>query len=173
VRDEADDVALARAGDGEAFMRLVTVYERRLRAYARGLAGDADLAEDIAQEAFLRAWRGLPGFRSGSFPAWLFGITRNTAKELRRRAGPAAVPLDAASALSDRRAPDLALRRDLDLALAALDGRLRDAFTLVALGGLPYQEAAAVLGCPAGTVASRVHRAREQLIRSLAVEEDG
>jgi len=163
--DEATLVAAASAGDGDAFMGLVELHQAKVRALARGLVGDPALAEDVAQDTFLRAWQGLGGFRQeASFSSWLYAITRRTALEhARRRRRREEVPLEAAPAREDGRSADPVLRLDLDRALAQLDTEQREAFLLVAVLGLPYQEAATVLGCPFGTVASRVARARARL----------
>ena len=161
--DEAALVAAARAGEGEAFACLVELHQARVRALARGLVGEAALAEDVAQEAFVRAWRGLAGFRNeSSFSAWLCAITRRTAMEL-ARGRRQEVPLEHAAATADRRGGDPVLRVDLERGLAQLDDGQREAFLLVAVLGLAYAEAAAVLDCPCGTVASRVARARARL----------
>jgi RNA polymerase sigma-70 factor (ECF subfamily) len=163
--DEAALVAAACAGEGEAFARLVERHQARVRALARGLVGDAALAEDVAQETFVRAWRGLAGFRAdASFVAWLCTITRRTALEqAHRRRRRAEVPLEHAAAAADPRGRDPVLRLDLERGLAQLDHGQREAFLLVAVLGLGYQEAAVVLECPLGTVASRVARARARL----------
>jgi RNA polymerase sigma-70 factor (ECF subfamily) len=161
--DEAALVAAARAGEGEAFARLVELHQARVRALARALVGDAGLAEDVAQEAFVRAWRGLAGFRAeSSFAAWLYTIARRTALEqARRRRRRDEVPLEQAADLGT--AADPVLRLDLERGLAQLDDGQREAFLLVAVLGFGYAEAAVVLDCPLGTVASRVARARARL----------
>ena len=95
-----EDAALAlaaREGDREAFMQLVRIHQARVRALANGLVGDHALAEDVAQEVFLRAWRGLPGFRGDAgFSTWLYTIARRTALEHARRPALRTVPLDQA-----------------------------------------------------------------------------
>jgi RNA polymerase sigma-70 factor (ECF subfamily) len=161
--DEAALVAAARAGEGEAFARLVELHQARVRALARALVGEAALAEDVAQESFVRAWRGLGGFRAEStFAAWLYTITRRTALEqVRRRRRRDEVPLEQAGDLGT--AADPVLRLDLERGLAQLDDGQREAFLLVAVLGLGYEEAALALDCPRGTVASRVARARARL----------
>lgn len=173
------DAALAlaaRDGDREAFMQLVRAHQARVRALAYGLLGDRALAEDVAQEVFLRAWRGLRGFRGDAgFSTWLYTIARRTALEHARRPALPTVPLDQAPplVLVDRRGGDPVLRGDLERALQALDPDQREAFLLVGVLGLSYQEAGGMAGCPPGTVASRVFRARARLAAALrAAEED-
>lgn len=172
-----DDRALAasaQAGDREAFMRLVRTHQARVRALARGLVGDHGLAEDVAQEAFLQAWRGLPGFRgASSFSTWLYTIARRAALEQVRRRTLQTVPLDQAPALPDPAPADPGLRQDAERAIQALDPDQREAFLLVAVAGLTYEEAGEVLGCPPGTVASRVFRARARLADALRLYKEG
>jgi RNA polymerase sigma-70 factor, ECF subfamily len=171
--DEAALVRAARNGDREAFMQLVRAHQAGVRAFAHGLVGDRMLAEDIAQEAFLRAWRGLAAFRGDAgFATWLYAITRRAALDQLRRPALRTVPVDQAAALADRRAGDPVLRGDLERALQALEPVQREAFLLVVVLGLSYQEAGDLMGCPAGTVASRVFRARTRLAAALSVREE-
>ena len=171
--DEAALVRAARNGDREAFMQLVRAHQAGVRAFAHGLVGDRMLAEDIAQEAFLRAWRGLGAFRGDAgFATWLYAITRRAALDQLRRPALRTVPVDQAAALADRRAGDPVLRGDLERALQALEPVQREAFLLVVVLGLSYQEAGDLMGCPAGTVASRVFRARTRLAAALSVREE-
>jgi RNA polymerase sigma-70 factor (ECF subfamily) len=171
--DEAALVRAARNGDREAFMRLVRVHQAGVRAFAHGLVGDRMLAEDIAQETFLRAWRGLGAFRGdAAFATWLYAITRRAALDEVRRPALRTVPVDQAATLADRRAVDPALRSDLERALQGLEPAQREAFLLVVVLGLSYQEAGGLTGSPAGTVASRVFRARTRLADALSVREE-
>jgi RNA polymerase sigma-70 factor, ECF subfamily len=171
--DEAALVRAARNGDREAFMQLVRAHQAGVRALAHGLLGDHMLAEDIAQEAFLRAWRGLGAFRGdAAFATWLYAITRRAALDQLRRPALRTVPIDEVAALADRRAGDPVLRGDLERALGALEPAQREAFLLVVVLGLSYREAGGLAGCPAGTVASRVFRARTRLAAALSVREE-
>jgi RNA polymerase sigma-70 factor, ECF subfamily len=171
--DDAAIVRAARAGDREAFMRLVRLHQAGVRAFASGLLGDRGLAEDVAQEAFLRAWRGLPRFRGeAAFATWLYAIVRRVAADEARRPALRTVPLDQVPALADRRAGDPALPGDLAQALAALEPAQREAFLLVVVLGLSYQEAGGLTGAPVGTVASRVFRARTRLAAALGAREE-
>jgi RNA polymerase sigma-70 factor, ECF subfamily len=171
--DQAALVRAARDGDREAFMRLVRLHQAGVRAFAHGLVGSHALAEDVAQEAFLRAWRGLPDLRGdGAFTTWLYTIARRAALDEVRRPVPATVPIDQAAAVADRRAGDPVLRHDLERALATLEVAQREAFLLVVVLGLSYQEVGGMVGCPAGTVASRVFRARSRLASALRVQEE-
>ena len=171
--DEAALVGAARHGDREAFMQLVRLHQAGLRAFVHGMLGDPVLAEDIAQEAFLRAWRGLGAFRGeAAFATWLYAIARRAALDEVRRPAVVTVPVEEAWGLADRRAGDPVLRGDLERALQALEPAQREAFLLVVVLGLSYQEAGGMVGCPAGTVASRVFRARVRLASALSVREE-
>lgn len=171
--DEAELVRAARHGDREAFVQLFRRHQAGVRAYAHGLLGDRALAEDIAQEAFLRAWRGLGSFRGdAAFATWLYTITRRAALDEVRRPALRTVPVQEAAALADWRAGDPVLRGDLERAVQALEPTQREAFLLVVVLGLSYQEAAGMTGCPAGTVASRVFRARTRLAAALSLREE-
>lgn len=172
-----DDAALVRAardGDRGAFMRLVALHQAGVLALAYGLTADRGRAEDVAQEAFLKAWRGLGRFRGdASFSTWLYTITRRVVLDEVRRPAVRTVPVDEVVALADQHTGDPDLRGDLDQALQALDRPQREAFLLVAVLGLSYREVAEMTGCPAGTVASRVFRARGRLAAELRVREEG
>ena len=169
--DEATLVAAAQAGDEGAFMQLVRQHHGRVRGFARQLVGDHQLAEDVAQESFLRAWQGLAGYRcSGKFSSWLYTITRRTAADHLRRRTARTVPLEEVPALADHQGPDPDLRSDLEAALSSLATDQREAFLLVVLFGLSYKEAAAVVDCAVGTIASRVCRARTRLAALLALD---
>jgi RNA polymerase sigma-70 factor (ECF subfamily) len=171
--DEAALVRAARHGDREAFVQLVRLHQAGVRAFAYGLLGDRVLAEDIAQEAFLRAWRGLYAFRGdAAFATWVYAIARRVVLDEVRRPRVRTVPVDEAATLADWRVGDPVLRGDLERALQALEPAQREAFLLVVVLGLSYQEAGGMTGCPAGTVASRVFRARTRLAAVLSMREE-
>jgi RNA polymerase sigma-70 factor (ECF subfamily) len=171
--EEAALVRAARDGDREAFMQLVRMHQAGVRAFARGLLGDRVLAEDIAQEAFLRAWHGLGAFRGdAAFATWLYAIARRVALDEARRPAVRTVPVEQVVGLADRRGGDPVLRGDLERALGALETAQREAFLLVVVLGLSYQEAGGLTGCPAGTIASRVFRARARLAAALSMREE-
>ena len=176
MSDCDDDILLewTAAGDAAAFTVLVRRHQRRIVGFAcRLLDGDLALAEDAAQETFLRLWRVAPTYRShGTLTAYLFRIVRNLCADLRRAARPT-VPLDTLShysvnddALQDQRTTAAAVQK----ALTELPDAQREVFILSHYEGLSYQEIADLLGCPPGTVASRKYHATLGLRRCLAGE---
>ena len=176
----ADDLAVARAraGDAEAFAALIERNDRSLRALAFRLLGDRDRMDDVLQDAYVKAYRALPGFGGrASVGTWLYRIAYNTClDELRRSARLVDLPLGELGERRDHRpgvADTVAHRRDLASALAALSPEDRAAVLLVDGRGFDYGEAGEVLGIPQGTVASRLNRARAQLRRALADDQRG
>jgi len=168
VQDDAEAATVVRAagGDRAAFAQLVQAHQGYLRRLLRRLCqGDEARADDLAQEAFLKAWRGLPAFRGEArFRTWLTRLAYS-ALSAERRALPSAPALD--SELPDVPvsdfAPGLSWRLDLDRALATLKPRERDALLLCFLGDLSHVEAAQALGWPLGTLKTQVLRARHKL----------
>ncbi|NLU72675.1 sigma-70 family RNA polymerase sigma factor [Streptomyces sp. HNM0575] len=172
---EATAFALAaRAGDEEAAQQFVRATQLDVRRFVTHLSGDAQAADDLVQETYLRALRSLPGFEGrSSARTWLLTIARRAVAD-RIRAGSCRPRLagtdDWESALERVQPRDLPGFEEgiaLSELLAGIDGRRREAFVLTQLLGLSYAQAAAVLGCPLGTVRSRVARARESLISLL------
>ena len=172
--DELDAAVLerARAGDHAAFRDLVRHYDAGLRALAFRLLGNAGRMDDVLQEAYVKAYRGLTSFRGdSSVRTWLYRITYNAClDDLRRRAKVMELPFEAAID-SRAGAPDpgdqAALRSSLAAALAALPADQRAAVLLVDAEGFDYAAAGRVLGVAEGTVASRVSRARATLRSAL------
>ena len=178
---DLDDLALVercRSGDVTAFEPLVQKYRQRVYRLAFNVLRDAEEAWDVAQEAFIRAWEGLPSFRRQSaFYTWLFRITMNVASDrARQRAargrafGTERVDeeqwdrdlVDPGEA-PDARAARAEERRRIERALDALPEHHRAIIMLSDLEGLSYREIAEVLRIPMGTVMSRLHHARKRL----------
>ncbi|OGD09039.1 MAG: hypothetical protein A2Y86_00745, partial [Candidatus Aminicenantes bacterium RBG_13_62_12] len=164
----------SRDGDREAFAVLVRTYQVKVHRLAYGFTRNDAQADDLAQDIFLKAWLGLPKFhfRSG-FGTWLYRIAVNHLKDhLRKRASSREVPLeeagvDAASrAVPADNAESLERERRAGLVrdcLAGLPDKFRMILTLRDVQGLSYEEVSRVLGLSAGTVDSRLFRARKLL----------
>lgn len=137
----------------------------RLRRYARALLGGRADADDLVQDTVERGWDRLASWRRGSdMRAWLFGIMHNLHVDRQRRPALATEPLDDAlmPAAADTTSHGLALR-DMDQALRQLPPEQREVLLMVALEEMRYDEVAAVLDIPLGTVMSRLSRGRERL----------
>lgn len=172
---DAELVRAAAAGDRDAFDQLVRRHQGAIVNLARAMTGGAPEAEDLAQETFIRAWKGLGRFRGESlFRTWLHGIALNVIRTHRGRLARLRLmffspspdtgdgPLERAS-VDDRVEGTLALRQGIDRALAQLPDELRAALVLRDVQGLEYREIADALGVPIGTVESRIFRARQRL----------
>lgn len=177
-------VERAQRGDQRAFGLLVSKYQGKLTRLLSRWIRDSGEVEDVAQEAFIKAYRALPNFRGDSaFYTWLYRIGINTAKNylvaLGRRP-PTTGDVDAEDAenyeggelLRDLNTPESQLATKQIVAtvsstLDALPEELRTAITLREIDGLSYEEIAAVMNCPIGTVRSRIFRAREAIDRQL------
>ncbi|CAL9348918.1 sigma-70 family RNA polymerase sigma factor [Streptomyces cellulosae] len=163
--------ALAAAGgDSEAVDRFVRALQRDVRRYVTYLADDAQAADDLTQDTFLRALTALPRFEGrSSARTWLLSIARRTVIDSLRHAAcrPRTAWTDDWQAAAERAQPTGLPGFDEGIALLelvdSLPGDRREAFVLTQLLGLPYAEAAELSGCPVGTVRSRVSRARTAL----------
>jgi RNA polymerase sigma-70 factor (ECF subfamily) len=142
-----------------------------LRAFSRSLCGNKELADDLAQEALVKAWQSRDSFRPGSnLKAWLFTILRNLYYSDRRRAWRQAPWDDAAAERipASRGEQSWAVElSDTARAMTTLPAEQREALILVGAGGFSYEDAAKISGCAIGTVKSRVARARKALIAIL------
>jgi len=173
-------VDAAAAGSREAFDELVRRYQTAILNLARVMTGGSGDAEDLAQDVFVRAWRGLASFRGeSSFRTWLYRVAinviqshRGRASRLRRLFGAAPVSEEAEDPIESAADPEDLERRVLDRdaidrALATLPEDLRLAVTLRDVQGLDYRTIADVTGMPMGTVESRIFRARQRLKKEL------
>jgi len=177
-------VERAQRGDKHAFELLVVKYQRRLGRLISRFVRNVAEAEDLTQEAFIKAYRALPAFRGDSaFYTWLYRIGINTAKNhllAQGRKAPTSTPFDTeeaedfedASLLHEVATPEneLMSKQVVDVVNASLQQLpedLRTALTLREIEGLSYEEIAAVMNCPIGTVRSRIFRAREVVATNL------
>ena len=172
-------VAKVQKGDSRAFDLLVLKYQHKIFALISRYVRDRDEVQDVAQEAFIKAYRALPNFRGESaFYTWLYRIAINTAKNYlvsRSRRPPGSdVELEDAEyfetggGLREIENPENALfgaelKAVVDGAIGALPEDLRTAITLREFDGLSYEEIAEIMACPVGTVRSRIFRAREAI----------
>lgn len=183
---EVDQLLVERAqhGDKHAFELLVSKYQRKLARLLSRFIRDPAEVEDVAQEAFIKAYRALPSFRGDSaFYTWLYRIGINTAKNylvaMGRRA-PTTTEFDTEEAenfeggelLHDINTPESELltkeiARTVNEAMEALPEELKTAIMLREIEGLSYEDIANIMNCPIGTVRSRIFRAREAIAARL------
>jgi RNA polymerase sigma-70 factor (ECF subfamily) len=196
--DNSDLLLVERtlAGDQHAFELLVIKYQRRIQRLISRMVRDSDLVEDIAQETFIRAYRALHQFRGDAqFYTWLYRIAVNTAKkfllDLKRdplvtltalqpdgeedeTSRPGNEPTTDETPESVLAASEIA--QAVNAAMEALPEDLRQAVTLREIEGLSYEDIAAAMDCPIGTVRSRIFRAREAIsarVRPLLEHQSG
>lgn len=171
-------VERAQKGDTRAFDLLVLKYQGRVANLVSRYVSNSAEVEDVTQEAFIKAYRALPKFRGDSaFYTWLYRIAANAAKNylvaLGRRPSSDQVidegeHFDLPGKLKDHESPDavlmgMELEQAVSSAIDTLPDELRAALTLREFEGLSYEEIAEILGCPIGTVRSRIFRAREAI----------
>lgn len=162
----------ARGGDDVAFEALVRRHTPTVWRFARTMAPDDHAAEEIVQDTFMKAYRGLGSYRGDSaITTWLYAICRRTALDRGRRRSADVVPLDAAWSVPARGvAADE--RVVLEAAIAGLPDDEREAFVLSAVLGYSQEEAAALIGIPASTLRSRTSRARSRLVAALSIDDE-
>ncbi len=177
-------VERVRDGDKQAFGLLVEKYRRKLLRLLSRMVRDQDEMEDIAQETFIKAYKALPQFRGeAAFYTWLYRIAVNTAKNY-LAARSKAMPTVSSQSMGDDDEPDERLVAHdnntpesellskqvaiaVNEAVEALPEELRQAITLREIEGMSYEEIADYMGCPIGTVRSRIFRAREAIATKL------
>jgi RNA polymerase sigma-70 factor (ECF subfamily) len=177
-------VERVQKGDKRAFDLLVLKYQHKMISVVSRYIHDSHEVYDVVQEAFIKAYRAVGNFRGDSqFYTWLYRIAINTAKNylVSRGRRPPSTDVDVADAefysgsdfLKDVDTPENNLFRDelkqeLDRAIQALPEDLRTAVTLREMEGLAYEDIAEVMGCPVGTVRSRIFRAREAIDKAIS-----
>ncbi|HCY14411.1 MAG: RNA polymerase sigma factor RpoE [Curvibacter sp. GWA2_64_110] len=196
--DNSDGLLVERtlAGDQHAFELLVVKYQRRIQRLIGRMVRDTDLVEDIAQETFIRAYRALHQFRGDAqFYTWLYRIAVNTAKKFLLELKRDPLVTEAAFRSGDEEdetsrpgnepttdeTPESVLAANeivqaVNAAMEALPEDLRQAVTLREIEGLSYEDIAAAMDCPIGTVRSRIFRAREAIsarVRPLLEHQSG
>ena len=171
-------VERAQKGDTRAFDLLVLKYQGRVANLVSRYVSNSAEVEDVTQEAFIKAYRALPKFRGDSaFYTWLYRIAANAAKNYlvalgRRPSSDQVIDegeyFDLPGRLKDHESPDavlmgMELEQAVSSAIDTLPDELRAALTLREFEGLSYEEIAEILGCPIGTVRSRIFRARDAI----------
>jgi len=176
-------VTRVREGDKQAFNLLVGKYQYKIQNLVSRFIKDRAEQEDVTQEAFIKAYRAIGNFRGDSaFYTWLYRIAVNTAKNHLVGAGrrPPAQDVEpdessavgAANGLIELNSPEAILQNDqlvavIRTAIKGLPDELREAITLREFDGLSYEDIAEVMGCPIGTVRSRIFRAREAIEQAM------
>ena len=176
-------VVRVQQGDKKAFELLVLKYERRIHRLLSRMVRDPAEVEDIAQEAFIKAYRALPQFRGESaFYTWLYRIAVNTAKNVLMSSCPtvSATPVNdegeetfnELETHKDASTPESILQgkqvaETVNRAMSELPEELRTAIALREIEGMSYEDIALAMGCPIGTVRSRIFRAREAIAAQL------
>lgn len=183
---DLDLVQRVKNGDKEAFNLLVLKYQRKVGRLVRRLVNNSDEADDVVQDAFIKAYRALPQFRGDSaFYTWLYRIAVNTAKNHLVSRGKRPISLseltsndpeqesfEPADVTVDSNTPEAELMsrqvaEAVNRSVAALPEELRTALCLREIDGLSYEEIAEAMNCPIGTVRSRIFRAREAVAAEL------
>ncbi|MBF7731638.1 RNA polymerase sigma factor RpoE [Pseudomonas sp. N040] len=183
LEEDQQLVERVQRGDKRAFDLLVLKYQHKILSLVMRFVRDTHEAQDVAQEAFIKAYRALPNFRGESaFYTWLYRIAINTAKNQLAARGRKPREVDASvedaeyyegeHALKDIDSPERLLLRDeiestVNRSIQQLPEDLRMALTLREFDGLSYEDIAAVMQCPVGTVRSRIFRAREAVDKAL------
>ena len=167
VDSDQDIISRVIAGDRDAFGTLINRYSDAVYRHALGMTGSPDVAEDILQTSFIKAYHHLGEVR-GRFDAWLFRIVANGCKDWLKNIRRSHLSYDEDDQPSSLTTPDedldrTELRQDLDGALAELAPSLREAFVMKHVEGRSYEEMADLLGSTVGALKMRVHRAREAL----------
>jgi RNA polymerase sigma factor (sigma-70 family) len=174
MSEEARELPRRSANDKAAFKRELTDVVPHLRAFARGLCGRPDMADDLVQETLLKAWAAQDRFEPGtSMRAWTFVILRNAyLTDMRRNRFRGEYDETAAERILTAPAgqEEPIHLSDMHRALLTLPPERREALLLVGAGGFSYEEAAQICGCAVGTIKSRVGRARAALSSMI---EDG
>ena len=176
---ETDDAVLfsaAKDGGLDAFEALVRAHTGTVYAHALRFFGEPTAAEDVTQEVWIKVYRSLATFdERARFSTWLYRITRNTCLDAARSGKRRPVPVEVVDniAIPGDLADEVALTASVEAAMKVLQPEDREAFSAVALFGLSYAEAAIQLGVPAGTVKSRVFRARRSLVHALGMAKGG
>jgi len=168
-------VLRCQAGDDAAFEQVVVAFSPRLRYFLRRILGEAECIEDVLQDVWLQVFRGLPSLAdAGAFRTWLYRIARDRAyREFRKRRPPVQLQEDSDLALAPECGGDIPAEsiEQVHVALGRLVQEHREVLVLRFLEGMSYEDIARVIGCPLGTVRSRIHYAKLALQSALKRDE--
>jgi RNA polymerase sigma-70 factor (ECF subfamily) len=176
---DAELVRLAQGGDPRAFQALMVKYQRRIARHVARYIKRADDVEEVVQDAFIRAYRGLASFRGeSSFYSWLYRIAANVAFSFLKKSRSPEVPMEEREdggfepGATDEQTPERVLMARqigsaVERAMAKLQPELAEPLVLFEVDGKAYKEIAQMLGLPIGTVRTRIFRAREFIARRL------
>lgn len=169
--DEKELIEKSRSGDLESFNGLVILYQKEIYNFCLRLTGNVQTAEDMAQETFISAWKGIKGLKGENFKYWLLRIARNACydyfRSVKRRpvvsleASPGINPVARGNPEQDLLKNELS--EDISRGLSELASDIREVIVLSDILGYSYQEISEILKCPLGTVRSRLSRGRSQL----------
>jgi len=181
---DKDLVKRVQAGDKRAFDLLVLKYQHKIIKLVLRFVRDPMEAQDVAQEAFIKAYRAIGSFRGDSaFYTWMYRIAANSAKNylVSQSRRPPAMGVDASEAeqyavdtrLKEKTTPEGLLMTDelkqvIFRTIESLPDDLREAITLREMEGMSYEDIAMVMGCPVGTVRSRIFRARDAIDQKIS-----
>lgn len=164
-------VERAQDNDMLAYERLYEMHVGRVFALCVRLCNDRDMAEDLAQESFVLAWRKLDSFRGDSaFGSWLYRITTNTVLSYLRKQKPFKNSVDVDELQEEGERRDIGLQMTLDDAIQSLPDGARAVFVLYSLEGYTHDEIAGLLGIAQGSSKAQLHRARQLLQAKLSTE---
>lgn len=171
--DESKLIQRSQQGDVNSFNKLIELYQKQVYNLALRMLGNIPTAEDVTQDVFISAWKGIRSFKGPNFKVWLLRITTNACRDqLRKLKRHPRLSLEASSPnlseiASTKSAEDVVISRELadeiQKGLASLPWEQRLAVTLCGIEGLSYKEISQVMGCSLGTVRSRLSRGRVHL----------
>jgi RNA polymerase sigma-70 factor (ECF subfamily) len=155
-------VLRCQAGDEAAFEQLVLTFSPRLRYYVRKMLRESHSADDVLQDVWLQVFRGLPTLAdAGAFRAWLYRIARDRVyREFRKRSAPGRLPDEFPTTLEPTGDSTVESREEIHAALDRLAPEHREVLVFRYLEEMSYDDVARVIGCPLGTVRSRIHYAK-------------
>ncbi len=163
-------VVRCQAGDRAAFEELVEWYQPRLRYFLARMVGDEHAADDLLQDMWFDVYRGLARLADpGAFPAWLYQIARHRAMGALRKKAPPLTSLEGIDLAEEEAVDDFSAEdaERVHAALGQLPAEHREVLLLRFVEGMAYEDIAQVIGCPVGTVRSRIHYAKRALRRVL------